>query len=138
MKQQVQKMKLSNEGTTIEDNFWFHKKDVEELSQRNKKQTMINALMRIFKTLDPKIAISSFDEVGEDTNKRFLWMDENLPKEYTKSKDISNAYEQLSRADVFQGRIRRWQHWRFLVYINILLSAGIALSKDEKYKGFSK
>ena len=30
MKQQVQKMKLSNEGTTIEDNFWFHKKDVEE------------------------------------------------------------------------------------------------------------
>ena len=116
----------------------LNKKDVDELSQRNKKQTMINALMRIFKTLDPKIAISAFDDVEEDTNKRFLWIDENLPKEYTKSKDIANAYNQLSRADVFRGRIRRWQHWRFLVYINALLSAGIALSKDEKYKGFTK
>ena len=133
MRSSINDLQLISQGTKK-----LNKKDVEELSQRNKKQTMINALMRIFKTLDPKIAISSFDEVGEDTNKRFLWMDENLPKEYTKSKDISNAYNQLSRADVFQGRIRRWQHWRFLVYINILLSAGIALSKDEKYKGFSK
>jgi len=39
---------------------------------------------------------------------------------------------------VFKGRIRRWQHWRFLVYINDLITAGIALSKDEKYKGFTK
>lgn len=116
----------------------LNNKDVEELSQRNKKQTMLNALMRIFKTLDPKIAIGSFDEVGEDTNKRFLWIDENLPKEYTKPKDINRAYNQISRADVFQGRIKRWQYWRFLVYINILLSAGIALSKDEKYPGFNK
>jgi len=44
----------------------------------------------------------------------------------------------MSRADVFKGRIRRWQHWHFLVYINMLLSGGIALSKEEKYKGFNK
>jgi replication factor C large subunit len=44
----------------------------------------------------------------------------------------------LSRADVFRGRISRWQHWRFLTYINDLLTAGIALSKTEKYPGFNK
>ena len=129
----INDLQLISQGTKT-----LNKKDVEELSQRNKKQNMMNALMRVFKTLDPKIAISAFDEVEEDMNKRFLWIDENLPKEYTKPKDINEAYNQLSRADVFQGRIRRWQHWRFLIYINILLSVGISLSKDEKYKGFNK
>ncbi|MDP2750837.1 MAG: hypothetical protein Q8O89_08455, partial [Nanoarchaeota archaeon] len=39
-------------------------------------------------------------------------------------------------ADVFRGRIRRWQYWRFLVYVNSLITAGISVSKDEKYKEF--
>src|SRR3989338_6163149 len=40
----------------------------------------------------------------------------------------------LSKADVFNIRIRRWQHYRFLVYINALITAGIAAAKNEKYK----
>jgi len=36
----------------------------------------------------------------------------------------------------FNGRIRRWQHWRFLVYVNTLMTAGVAVSKDEKNKEF--
>ena len=38
----------------------------------------------------------------------------------------------MSRADVFKGRIRRQQHWRFLVYINALLTAGVATAKSKK------
>ena len=71
--------------------------------------------------------------VKEDLDESFLWLEENLPKEY-EGKDLERAFDCLSRADVFKGRIRRWQHWRFLVYINDLMTAGIALSKDEKYK----
>ena len=33
------------------------------------------------------------------------------------------------------GRIRRWQHWRFLVYVSDLLTAGVASAKDTKYPG---
>ena len=65
-----------------------------------------------------------------------LWLDENLPKEYEKPADLQRAYENLSRADIFQRRIKRWQHWRFLVYINALITAGIATSKDRKYEKF--
>jgi len=114
------------------------KNDIDALSHRNKEQSMINALMRIFKTKNLKIALESFEDVAEDSDKRMLWLDENLPKEYTKPKDLMNAYECLAKADVFRGRIRRWQHWRFLVYMNALMSGGVALSKDEKYKGFVK
>ena len=49
---------------------------------------------------------------------------------------MQRAYEALSKADVFRGRIRRWQYWRYLVYVNSLITAGVSVSKDEKYKEF--
>jgi replication factor C large subunit len=114
------------------------KEDVDELSGRRQKDTMINALMRIFKTTNAQIALTALNDVDEDLDQVFLWMEHNIPIEYKKMKDISRAYDNLSLADVFRGRIRKRQHWRFLVYINNLLTAGIALSKDEKYQGFNK
>lgn len=109
---------------------------IEDLGERNKVESMINALIRIFKTTDPNIAVSAFENVEDNTDQIFLWIDENLPLEYDKPKDLARAYDKLSKADVFRGRIKRWQHWRYLVYINYLLTMGIALSKDEKYKKY--
>tara|TARA_Y100000310_G_scaffold281722_1_gene302366 strand:+ start:2601 stop:3809 length:1209 start_codon:yes stop_codon:yes gene_type:complete len=110
------------------------KTSLEELGERNQQDTILNALFKIFKTTDPKVAISAFDNVKENLDEQLLWLDENLPKEYTKPEDLAKAYDKLSKADVFNRRIRRWQHWRFLVYINALITAGIAVSKNEKYK----
>ena len=110
------------------------KESLEELSDRNKTDSIMTALNKIFKTTDLKIAVSAFDNVEEDLNEQLLWIDENLPKEYTKPQELAKAYDMLSKADVFNRRIRRWQHYRFLVYINALITAGIAAAKNEKYK----
>jgi len=114
------------------------KESLQELEDRSREESMPNALLRVFKSTDPKIAISAFDSVKEDIDQQFLWIDENLPHEYDKSKDLARAYDKISKADVFKRRIRRWQHWRFLIYVNALLTAGVAVSKDEKYKKFVK
>jgi len=111
---------------------------VDEISGRDKMDTMLSALMKIFKSTDADVAKNAFDNVEEDFDKCFLWLDENLPKEYTDPLALVRAYKKLSKADVFKGRIRRWQHWRYLVYINDLLTAGIAVSKDAKNKDFIK
>ena len=116
----------------------LRKEDVDELSGRRQKDTMISALMRIFKTTNPDVALAALDDVDEDHDQIFLWIDENLPKEYKKPEDLARAYDNLSIADVFRRRIKKRQHWRFLVYIYNLLTAGIALSKKEKYPGFNK
>jgi replication factor C large subunit len=57
------------------------KKDLEQLTERNQTDTMINALTVIFKTTDPKIAIKAFNSVEEDQDHQFLWIDENLRNE---------------------------------------------------------
>ncbi len=99
-------------------------------SERDREEDMQFCLRKILKSKKWEETINIFDKVNEDTNECLLWLDENLPKEYN-SEDLKQAYEYISRADVFNGRIRRWQHWRFLIYINLLLTAGVASAKKE-------
>lgn len=110
-------------------------KDLDLISERDRTENIIQALLKIFKTKDAEIASSAFYDVDEDVNKQMLWMEENLPKEY-EGEDLAKALDCVSKADVYLGRIRRWQYWRFLVYANNMLSSGVALSKKEKYKKF--
>src|SRR3989344_3533211 len=77
-------------------------------------------------------------QVDGDLDEVFLWLDENLPREYTSSLALACAYEHLARADVFRGRIKRQQHWRFLVYINNLLTAGISSAKEGRNPKFTE
>jgi hypothetical protein len=105
---------------------------VNTLSDREKSDTIMNALVKILKSTDPMVAKTALEHVGEDVDEAMLWIDENLPKEYTNPADLARAYGHLSRADVFKGRIRRWQYWRYLVYVYDLMTAGVAVSKDKK------
>ncbi len=112
--------------------------DLDVLSDRHRTDTIFNALLKVFKTTDVFVARMAFENVEEDLEEIQLWMDENLPKEYTKPKDLFRAYEKISHTDVFRGRIMKRQHWHFLATMSVLLSAGIALSKDEKYNSFTR
>ncbi len=109
--------------------------DVDGLSDRNRTESMVSALVRILKSTDFGTAASAFDNIEEQPNEWFLWVDENMPSEYKKPEYLARAYEAVSSADVFSGRISRSQYWRLLVYIKLLLTAGVATAKDEKLSG---
>tara|TARA_Y100000310_G_scaffold304369_1_gene343458 strand:+ start:6406 stop:7608 length:1203 start_codon:yes stop_codon:yes gene_type:complete len=108
-------------------------KNIKELSERNRKDTINIALTKIFKTTDITTALAALNNVDEDIDQQILLLDENIPLQYKNPEDIANAYNNLSKADVFRKRIRRWQYYRFLVYVNALISGGIATSKQQKY-----
>ncbi len=127
-----------NDLQSLTSNKKLKKESIDSLGDRDRKENIMNALVKIFKGTDANIAVAAFDNVEEDMDELFLWIDENLPREYTKKDALWRAYDALSLADVFRGRIRRQQHWRFLTYINTLLTAGVATAKDEKPLGFIK
>jgi len=108
------------------------------LDYRERVRSMEDALRIIFKTRKMSIALSAFDNVRENDDEQFLWLEENIAREYSEAEDLAKAYDMLSKADVFRGRIRRWQYYRFLIYINTFLTAGIALAKEKKYKKISE
>ncbi len=110
--------------------------NIQNLSDRKRTKTILSALALIFKSSKVENALPALDDIDVEMNEVFLWLDHNLPFEYVKPTNLARAYEWLSRADVFQGRIMRRQHWRFLSYVQNLLTAGISSAKDERNTRF--
>ncbi len=106
------------------------------LDERNKETDIFNSLRRIFKEKPANEMLGIFDSVNMPMDEIFLWLEENIPSEYS-GEELARAYELLAKADVFRGRIYKQQYWRFLVYENIFLSYGIASSKKTPKAGFT-
>lgn len=107
---------------------------LDALGGRMQRSKIEDALRLIFKSSNAADVLDKFNDVDMDLDDCLLWLDENLPHEYL-GYDLINGYECLSRADVFRGRIRRWQHWRFLTYVSALATAGVAVAKSGKNSG---
>jgi len=107
------------------------------IDERNKDGDIFNVLKFVFKYMLTPETLRIYDSLDMPLDKIFLWLEENIPYEYS-GEELYNAYEALSIADVFRGRIQRQRHWRFLIYQNIFLSAGISLSKTKPRTGFTQ
>ncbi len=106
------------------------------IDERNKETDIFNSLKQIFKDNPRNDMLNIFDSVNMSIDDIILWVEENIPKEY-KGEELANAFERLSKTDVFKGRIYKQQYWRFLIYENILLSYGISAAKKNAKKGFT-
>ncbi|MDD5023316.1 MAG: replication factor C large subunit [Candidatus ainarchaeum sp.] len=104
--------------------------------ERNKEGDIFNALKQIFKNRPTEETLRVFEPVNMPIDEIMLWIEENIPYEYER-KELSNAFDRLSKSDIFKNRIYKQQYWRFLVYENILLSYGIAASKKNPKTGFT-
>ena len=102
------------------------------LDERKQEKQIQEGLFKVFKSTDPSIFLGAFDDF--DDSEITLWLEENIPREYEDIKEVEKAFNFLSKVDVFKGRIRRRQYWRLLYYIHQFLTAGVALSKKEKYR----
>jgi len=107
-----------------------------DFDERNKEVDIFNALKKIFKEKATEETLSIFDSVKMPLDEIILWIEENIPAEY-KGRELARAYDLLSKADIFKGRIYKQQYWRFLVYENIFLSYGISSSKKQAKAGFT-
>lgn len=110
--------------------------EITDLSYRDTEKKIFDSLRIIFKTEKTDNAAEALDNIEKPLDETMQWIRENLPLEYSDNKDLARAYQMLSRADVFRGRIIRQQYWRYLAYVSQLMSIGIALSKEKKYNKF--
>ncbi len=108
-----------------------------QFDSRNKELDIFKALKKVFQTKASEETLSIYDSVHMPLDEIMLWVEENIPAEY-RNKELAIAYDKLSKADVFKGRIYKQQYWRFMLYQNIFLSYGIASAKKENRNGFTK
>jgi len=107
------------------------------LGGRDSTKNIFDSLVIIFKTMTVSTARQAAWSVDKTPDELLLWIEENIAREYAGS-DVARAYDALSRADVFRGRIFRRQNWSLLSYVSDLATAGVALAKKEKYRKFSR
>ncbi len=110
---------------------------ISEEIEREKQESIFNALKKVFQSQTDEKTPRIYDNTGLELNEILLWIEENIPGEY-QGQALAKAYDSLSKADIFKGRIYRQQYWRFLVYQNFFLSAGISAATKLKHKKFTK
>uniref|UniRef100_A0A7C3MEU3 Replication factor C large subunit n=1 Tax=Archaeoglobus fulgidus TaxID=2234 RepID=A0A7C3MEU3_ARCFL len=106
------------------------------LTKRTQEKDIFKVMQMIFKTNNPAVYSEAMllDESPEDV---IHWVEENLPLEYS-GIELLNAYESLSRADIFLGRVSRRQYYRLWKYASYLMTAGVQQAKESPKKGFTK
>jgi len=112
--------------------------DLEFLGYREREKNIFDALKMIFKTKTALAAKLSIAEVDKDPEEIFWWIENNITKEYEKPEEIAKAFDLLSKADLFRRRVTLRQDWAFKAYMIDLMTAGIAISKKEMYRKFTK
>lgn len=103
---------------------------------REQKENLFTILKLVFKSYDPNILLKTFDYVDDEIEDILFWLDQNLPLEYSKMKDLAFAYDNMADADRFLVRIMRRQHWRFFVYAKYLSLVGVQQAKSEASRKF--
>jgi replication factor C large subunit len=114
------------------------KEDMDVIGQRDNRQEIFDSLKIIFKTKNLSNANQATENLDEDADTMLQWIRENIPHEYKRPGDLSRAYECVSKADLFNGRIRRRMNWKLLKYVYDFSTIGVALAKEEKYQGWTK
>lgn len=110
---------------------------IHKISEREKEESIFNILKKVFQESPDETTTNIYDNANLELNEISLWVEENIPLEY-QGIALAKAFESLSKSDLFKGRIYRQQHWRFLIYQNFFLSAGISSAAKIKNKGFTK
>jgi len=112
------------------------KKSIQAVGYRDRVTNIFEVLRKIFKSehvIRPFTLTATLD-MDPDTFK--AWVVENIPREYEDPEEIGDAFHWVSRADVFDGRIKRRQYWGFLAYSSELLVNGTIVAKKRVYRKF--
>ncbi len=118
-----------------EENHSLTLADTLMLSSRNKDISMDDTLRGFFSTQSIADTSRLLSYSSVDYDDFLLSVADNLPKRYTDPYELAKAFEYVSKADVFRGRIGT-EHWHLLKYFFNSLSEASAVNPSS-YKPFT-
>ncbi|MCX8190062.1 MAG: replication factor C large subunit [Candidatus Diapherotrites archaeon] len=110
---------------------------VKLLSYRERGQNIFNVMAMILKAKKIQEVRNSRVQSDVDDEMLIAWISENIPLQYDPI-DTASAMNQLSLADVFDGRILKRQYYGLKRYVSDLATACAALSRSKEYRGWVK
>jgi replication factor C large subunit len=112
--------------------------DLDELGFRERETNIFDSMKIIFKTKNVQTAKQAINNVDKDPDEIFWWIENNIASEYESPEEIARAFDILSKADLFRVRTSFRQNWRLKGYMIDLMTGGVAVSKKEMYRKFTR
>jgi len=116
----------------------IEERDILVLGNRDTSNTIFNSLAKIFHTGNCRRSRDAMNQLDEDPEMLILWIDENIPLAYRDPRDRYAAFNALSKADIFLGRVRRRQYYGLWGYAGDMMTCGVSLAKSRTYAGYVK
>ncbi len=101
---------------------------IDNLGMRDRKSEIFKVLDKIFLSANFDVARNSLLSTDIDIDMLINWVGQNIPNKYTSKVGIYDAYDNLSKASMFNEKASRKSYYGYLRYASILLSSGVSLS----------
>ncbi len=105
------------------------------LRQRDRDYPPFDVVRKIFISKYAWQAKQAVQQTDLTPDELIQWINENLPRQISDPEDLWRAYDYLSKADLYMGRIVKTGNWDLLPYAIELMSAGVSLSVINDVKG---
>jgi replication factor C large subunit len=105
--------------------------DSEVLGKRNQEKELGAALRTMFGAKSAREARDATLDLDKTPDELEKWIEESIPSEFRDARDLTMAFDYLSRADVYLQRTRRLQHYGLWGYAKEMMTSGVALSRGK-------
>ncbi len=100
---------------------------------RERRKELEDVLMGVMRTPSMNANRKAIRECDTDPDEIFLWLESNIYRTSDDRKFVADAYDRLSKADIFRGRVQKQQNWRFKAYMIDLMS-GLASLREGVFR----
>ncbi|QLG47957.1 replication factor C large subunit [Natrinema halophilum] len=105
--------------------------------ERDTTEGIFDFLDSLIKEEDAEGALRASYDVDETPDELLNWIEDNLPKDY-EGAELADAYEFLSNADRWLGRVRATQEYSYWRYATDNMTAGVAASRRGDKGGWTR
>ncbi|WP_276272573.1 replication factor C large subunit [Haloarcula litorea] len=105
--------------------------------ERDTTEGIFEYLDVVLKEGDAETALKSSYDVDETPDDLINWIEDNMPKDYADG-ELVRAYDALSNADQWLGRVRETQNYSFWRYATDNMTAGVAAARDGQKGGWTR
>jgi replication factor C large subunit len=104
---------------------------------RDRERGIFEYLDTVIKEAGAEEALKASYDVDETPDDLINWIEDNVPKDF-EGAELADAYEHLADADVWLGRTRATQQYRFWRYASDGMTAGVAASRASPKGGWTR
>ncbi|MCG1003759.1 MULTISPECIES: replication factor C large subunit [Halobacterium] len=107
------------------------------MGERDRTEDIFDFLDDLIKNLGAQEALEAAYNVDETPDDLINWVEDNAPKDYY-GDELADAYEFLSNADIWLGRVRATQNYSYWRYATDNIAAGVAASRQHDHGGWTR